>query len=166
MQFAGESILTALACALHGFYLYSGYSRVAAEGISTSLNDPLWSFFELRVGSGIPALPLTGPIFYLCSVYFLSWGTRAYTAAGGRLPALTGVMAAYNLYATLLSLTMFVLFVAQFAQHTPGLTLLTYKLPQGAAMNLWAAAMWVNYQSSALASTSSPPPRPLCPQTH
>jgi hypothetical protein len=65
--------------------------------------------------------------------------------------ALPGVMAAYNAYATLLSGAMFALFVAQFARHTPGLALLTYRLPldaQGdAALRLWAAAMWVNYQS-------------------
>ena len=74
-------------------------------------------------------------------------------------------MAAYNLYATLLSLTMFVLFVAQFAQHPPGLTLLTYKLPQGAAMNVWAAVMWVNYQSSEFSRPKKSAPS-TAPQTH
>ena len=85
MQFAGESIVTALACALHGFYLYSGFSQIVAAGIS-SLNDPLWNFFELRVGSGFPALPLTGPIFHPCPGFFRAWGSKDYTARGGASP--------------------------------------------------------------------------------
>jgi hypothetical protein len=146
-QFVVEAALTACACAAHAAYLLQGYSLVASEGMAAGLRDPVLSFLQLRIGtsSALPAIPVTGPAFYLAAVYALSWymGSRPRDAAPFALP---GVMAAYNAYATLLSGAMFALFVAQFAQHTPGLALLTYRLPRDAP-RLWAAAMWVNYQS-------------------
>lgn len=147
-QFVVEAALTACACAAHAAYLLQGYHLVASEGMAAGLRDPVLSFLQLRIGGGaaLPAIPLTGPVFYLSAVYLLSW-YMASRGSGAAPYALPGVMAAYNAYATLLSGAMFALFVAQFAQHTPGLALLTYRLPAQGAPLAWAAAMWVNYQS-------------------
>ena len=142
-----EIALTTAACAWHASFLLAGYRDVAAHGIEGALRSPLLSFAELRVGTSYPALPLTGPLFYLAAVYLLSW-FMSWRTAGGRAPffSLSGVMLVYNAYATLLSGAMFALFLQQFAAHTTWGSLLTYKLDP-ATTRAWAAVMWVNYQS-------------------
>ena len=144
--FVPEFILTSVACAFFTNYLYTGYTSIATSGVTRALlQDPVLSFLELRVGDGlsVPPLPITGPVCYLLAVYLGSW------FMAGRKPfQLQGVMAAYNIYATLLSLAMFVLFVVQFHTHAPGAAVLTYKLPAGGqSTRLWAAVMWVNMMS-------------------
>ena len=150
MQFYAECAIMGALCLAHSLYLYSGYNLIIAKGLSASrlLEDPLFSFLSLRVGDGstFEPIPIAGPVFYLCAVYFASWFMSWRHHQRQQYFSLSGVMCVYNIYTTLLSGFMFALFVSAFVEYTPGLTLLTYRLPKNSSA-FWAAAMWINYQS-------------------
>ena len=146
------SILSGLLCTAHAYFLYNRYSlAMSTPAIDPAelLYDPIIHYAEIRLGLYFPQFPITLPLLYLASIYFLTWFVRG----TGKTFSMAEPMAVYNLYATLLSAVMFVLFFQRFwvrgqeELERGGNPVLYFLKPGDKDFNLWLGAMILNYHS-------------------
>jgi hypothetical protein len=145
-----EFVVSLLLCGGHAYSLYLGYASILSTSnltVSSALHSPLLNWSELSLGSQIPAIPVTGPLFYLAGVYLLSW----FVKGTGLTFSMKGTMMAYNLYSTLLSGVMFTLFATRFVTRCMEERALVYVFHAGDKdFALWVGALYLNMHSKFL----------------